>query len=443
MPVVLVAVTVYRAKVLAVAPIFFSSLRNRSRANLSYAPWRGCTKPGILTWRATLCVAPGDGSAVRPSLYTASAAAAPAPMKRPSSTVGERLRYDARRMRVFSVEPDGGFTEYEQLPFENDHAEADLEQWLESNPGGILEDGPLLIIGRQVPTDLGKSIDLLGVDRGGNVVVVELKRDRTPRDVVAQALEYAAFAAGLDAAALESILGEYRPDEPLSLAEHHREYFDQSEAVAFNKDQRIVIVGQQVTPEIRQTARFLGDKGIAVTCVEFSFFQAGGGGRLLSQEIVVGGEHAKPSATGKSRKVTKAEFLESCDEHGRVVFARILDLEDHKGISVRWGIKGFSMGVEASGTRVVICYVFPPGTFQSALYDRAGIEKKTAAPAEAIEYLRKGAEQTGLFVPAGKELKCLIDRAFTDDEVGALVAWCESVEQAIREHAVPDGQPPG
>ena len=46
-----------------------------------------------------------------------------------------------------------------------------------------------------VPTDLGKSIDLLGVDREGNVVVVELKRDRTPRDVVAQALEYAAFAA--------------------------------------------------------------------------------------------------------------------------------------------------------------------------------------------------------------------------------------------------------
>ena len=120
-------------------------------------------------------------------------------------------------MRVFSVEPDGGFTEYQQLPFENDHAEADLEQWLEANPGGILEDGPLLLIGRQVPTDLGKSIDLLGVDREGNVVVVELKRDRTPRDVVAQALEYAAFAAHLDAGDLEGILGEYRPDEHRAL----------------------------------------------------------------------------------------------------------------------------------------------------------------------------------------------------------------------------------
>ena len=43
--------------------------------------------------------------------------------------------------------------------------QADLEKRPKANPGGILEDGPLLIIGRQVPTDLGKSIDLLGVDR--------------------------------------------------------------------------------------------------------------------------------------------------------------------------------------------------------------------------------------------------------------------------------------
>ncbi len=55
-----------------------------------------------------------------------------------------------------------------------------------------------------------------------------------------------------------------------------------------------MIVGRRVTPEIKQTASFLGSKGIDVTCVEFTFFKAAGGGRLLSQEIVVGGEHARP-----------------------------------------------------------------------------------------------------------------------------------------------------
>ena len=351
--------------------------------------------------------------------------------------------YDAGQpMRVFSVEPDGGFTEYEQLPFETDHAEADLEQWLEANPGGILEDGPLLIIGRQVPTDLGKSIDLLGVDREGNVVVVELKRDRTPRDVVAQALEYAAFAAKLDAATLEGILGEYHPDEPLGLAEYHREYFDQSEAVAFNKDQRIVIIGQQVTPEIRQTALFLGSKGIPVTCVEFTFFQAAGGGRLLSQEIVVGAEHARLQATARPKRVTRAEFLESCDDNGRAVFARILDLADRKGMSTRWGTKGFSMGVDLGSTRGIVCYGYPPASRSGQTF-YTGLDQVGLVPEEVAEQHLRKAEQTGLFASTGKGWKCLIDRAFTDDEVGALVAWCESVTQAIREHAVPGGQSPG
>ena len=126
-------------------------------------------------------------------------------------------------MRVFGVGTEGEFTEYEQVPFKDDHQESVLEDWLEVNHNGILDDGPLLIIGRQVPTDLGKWIDLLGVDREGNVAVVELKRDRTPRDVVAQALEYAAYAARLDVDELEGILREYHDDESLRLADHHRE----------------------------------------------------------------------------------------------------------------------------------------------------------------------------------------------------------------------------
>ena len=71
-------------------------------------------------------------------------------------------------MRVYSVGDDDRFTEYERLPFEADHVESELERWLETNPDGILEDGPLLIVGRQVPTGLGRSIDLLGIDRAAS-----------------------------------------------------------------------------------------------------------------------------------------------------------------------------------------------------------------------------------------------------------------------------------
>jgi hypothetical protein len=338
-------------------------------------------------------------------------------------------------MRIFSIGPNGGFTEYERLPFAADHVESELEGWLEANPDGILDDGPLLIIGRQVSTDLGGSIDLLGVDREGNVVVVELKRDRTPRDVLAQALEYAAFAARLDVKELEGILGKYRPDGRSDLADQHCEYFDQARAVAFNRDQRIVVVGQQISPEIRQTASFLNRKGIQVTCVEFSFFRDTDGRRLLSQESVVGREHAKPP---RASTVTKEEFLKSCDDHGRAVFSSILDLAAREGMSLSWGVKGFTIGVDdMAGTRVVICFVYPPSTrFRQSIWTALGSDhygiRKMGAPAEVVEQLWKRAEQTGLFVPAGRDLSCHVDRAFTDAEVDALVAWCESVKRAIR-----------
>src|SRR5216117_3660498 len=55
----------------------------------------------------------------------------------------------------------------------------------------------LMLIGRQVTTAFGKFIDLLGMDEEGNLVVVELKRRRTPREVVAQLLDYASWVTGL------------------------------------------------------------------------------------------------------------------------------------------------------------------------------------------------------------------------------------------------------
>lgn len=129
-------------------------------------------------------------------------------------------------MRLFGIHPNGKFGEYVQTPFQADHEEAVLEDWLESNPDGIVEDGKILIIGRQVATNFGGFIDLVGIDRQGYAVVVELKRNRTPRDTLAQALEYASFVARLDTLQLEGILRSYLSDESLNLSEHHRAYFE-------------------------------------------------------------------------------------------------------------------------------------------------------------------------------------------------------------------------
>ncbi len=348
-------------------------------------------------------------------------------------------------MRLFGIQPSGKFGEYVQTPFQVDHEEAVLEDWLETNPDGIVEDGKILIIGRQVVTNFGGFIDLVGVDRQGTVVVVELKRNRTPRDTLAQALEYASFAARLDTGQLEGILRSYLNDESLNLAEHHRAYFELGfdEAIAFNKDQRVVIVGQRVTPEIRQTASFLRSKGIKVTCVEFTFFQGDGGTRLLSQEIVVGNEADKPAqvASGSLPTVTESGFMASLDDNGKAVFSRILALAKDRSMPIHWGTKGFSLNIDLDANHVAICYGYPKGSvYKQSVYTAiagpGSMSIKTAVLEEVVKALRTKAQSTGLFSPAGRELKCPINRTFSEAEISALLGWIEAVAEAIREYGL-------
>lgn len=348
-------------------------------------------------------------------------------------------------MRVFGIQPDNKFKEYVHTPFQAEHEEAVLEEWLESNPDGILEDGSLLIIGRQVSTDLGSFIDLLGIDREGNVVVVELKRDRTPRDTLAQALEYVSFAERLDGAQLESILQSYLNNESLSLAEHHRDYYQlgPDEAIAFNKDQRIVIVGQHVTTDIRQTASFLRTKGLRVTCIEFTFFQGEGGTRLLSQEIVVGRESTRPGKviSGSLPRVSREGFMDSLDENGRAAFSRLMDFAEREGMPIHWGTKGFSLNVDLNGRHVAVCYGYPPESvfkqsIYTAIHGQGGMTSKTAVPEGVLRSIESKARSTGLFSPAGRELKCMVNQKLTEQQIEALLAWCQAVSEAIRKYGL-------
>lgn len=339
-------------------------------------------------------------------------------------------------MRVFGVGSDGGFREYERLPFEAEHEESVLEEWLESNPDGILEDGRILIVGRQVRTDLGGFIDLVGLDREGNAVVVELKRDRTPRDVVAQALEYAAFAERLDADALEGIFRTYHSDESLSLADQHRECFalDEAEAVTFNKDQHVVIIGQRVTPEIRRSAAFLGSKGVRVTCVEFSFFQADDGSRLLSREIVVGKDNKKLRrvVSGSLPIMTEGEFLASCDGQGASFFSRLFDLAREESMPIHWGSKRFSLNVDVGGTHVHLGFGNPEGY---VVVSRRLLERRSAVPAGEMEKLWAEADVSGVF-RRGRHVRANLVCAagLADAEIQAVLAWFSNAAEVVRAH---------
>jgi len=346
-------------------------------------------------------------------------------------------------MRIFNIKDDGHFEEFSQINFHTNHEELVLENWLENNSDDILEDGKLLIIGRQVTTNLDSRIDLLGIDREGNTVVIELKRDRTPRDTLAQALEYASFVEELETDQLEAILQRYVNDESLNLASYHRNYFELTpdEAVSFNKEQRIVLVGQRITREIRQTASFLRKQGVKTTCLEFSYFQANDGKHLLSYDIVVGKETSrmKHISSGALPIITQDIFMESLDKNGKEVFSQLLKFAEEKAFPIHWGTKGFSMNIDKNRVHIAICYGYPPkSVFKQSVYTalvgRGGFLSKLDVAEHEIEQLWHEAQSTGLFQSAGRELKALINRKFNKSEIQTLIVWLEKVATTIEKH---------
>lgn len=70
-------------------------------------------------------------------------------------------------------------------------SEAHLEDMIVAAPSILHEEW--MLIGRQIDTGFGGRLDLLAIAPDGALVLIELKRDRTPRDVIAQAIDYATF----------------------------------------------------------------------------------------------------------------------------------------------------------------------------------------------------------------------------------------------------------
>lgn len=202
-------------------------------------------------------------------------------------------------MTLFKLQAGERFEVLEQAPFME--LERKLEDWIEASPGILFDGEPLAVIARQPRNIHGKFLDLLAVDRRGATVVAELKRGEAPREVLAQAFEYAAWVDSLPFEQLDEIARSYAASKgsPASgLHDLYRLAFagDEDEepvdpaVITFNSRQVIVIVAERFTSEVEQTARYFRSRlGVDLRLVRFSVHKAGGE-TVLETATVVGSE---------------------------------------------------------------------------------------------------------------------------------------------------------
>jgi hypothetical protein len=144
-----------------------------------------------------------------------------------------------------------------------------LEDWIAKDPSILELD--IAIIGRQVQTDFRGRIDLLALDRNANCVILELKRGRTPREVVAQLLDYGAWVKDLGYSELDQIAQRCMSKTIRSI---FHDAFGETIPETVNASHNLIVVASALDDSSERIISYLSEEyDVSINAVFFTFFR--------------------------------------------------------------------------------------------------------------------------------------------------------------------------
>ena len=128
-------------------------------------------------------------------------------------------------------------------------------------------------------TEGARRIDLLGIDKQANLVVIELKRDDTGAHMELQALRYAAMVSTLTFKRAVEIHQQYLEKRCIgkNAEEEILNFLGWSDALEeqFPKDVRIVLASANFSRELTTTVMWLNDRDLDIRCVRLQPYRLG------------------------------------------------------------------------------------------------------------------------------------------------------------------------
>lgn len=172
-----------------------------------------------------------------------------------------------------------------------------LEDMIVSDPRILSNEW--MLIGRQEFTTYGGKIDLLAITPDGSLVLIELKRDRTPREIVAQALDYASWLQDLTADKLVQIYSRFSDGGSLEEAFQKRFGLVLDED-SLNHTHQIIIAAAELDPSTERIVGYLNERDIPINVIFFQVFQHGEHQLLSRTWLIDPSETQANAAVGKS-----------------------------------------------------------------------------------------------------------------------------------------------
>ena len=181
--------------------------------------------------------------------------------------------------------------------------EKDLENWIKTHPEILGEN--ILIIGEQVSTNAG-DIDFLGIDASGDLIIIELKRDKLGRDALAQVIDYASEVASWTKEDINK-----RINQNLENLLNDKNFQLQDSSI--NENQKILLVGFSMDDRLQRMIEWLSENyGMSINAVLLKYIKTKNGEELIARTMVIPEEIEKE----RTKKQKMQKKIQKFDEPG-------------------------------------------------------------------------------------------------------------------------------
>ena len=286
----------------------------------------------------------------------------------------------------------------------------------------------LMVVGRQVHTPSGNRVDLLAVDVKGDLSVIELKRARTAREVVAQVLDYATWVSRLSYDEVVSIYKDYaRQTERTAVSDSFEQAFSERFGVdsppSLNEGHQLVIVASELDTSAERIVCYLSEEhGVPINVVFFRYFRDG------EREYVARSWLADPldqERRDHSRRARSTEVWNGRDFYVAIGEGKHRTWEDCRryGFVAAGQGQWYSRSLEAlfPGARIFAC-------IPKVGYVGAGVVKEAAVPVKRFTLVHEGKEVPVLDVPLKAEKMDENAEDLDRCEYLVKVEWVKTVE---------------
>ena len=120
--------------------------------------------------------------------------------------------------------------------------------------------------------------DIIALDVQGNLIIFELKRGNAGRWAVEQIMRYAELFGRRDYAQLNNMYRTYINDSNAELKKAHADAFELTAPLsdeAFNRKQKLVIVGNSADRDLRKAVDYWKNQGIDIDFMPYRFYRIG------------------------------------------------------------------------------------------------------------------------------------------------------------------------